>query len=323
VVSRFVYAGPANVPAYLVKNGAAYRIITDQLGSPRLVIDTATGSVAQQLDYDAFGNVLLDTNPGFQPFGFAGGLYDPLTGLVHFGAREYDPETGRWTSKDGFDAGPNLYNYADNNPVNLIDPLGNTPVDPHEATAAGATDARAFAAAQDAAVAARAERLRNLWVISDENRYFFSTPDARNFNGSIFSDKRIPFGTNQLSGEVGGDFSISLARPVPKAGPMCRLGGPLGAAAYWLPRGVAALEGDYSDDEFKTDLAFLALPVTGLPAAAVAWLGSTDDPVGGFKNFAKRNVESAAGTDLSWTGVGVKVLAGPLATPINFLRSIW
>jgi hypothetical protein len=162
-----------------------------------------------------------------------------------------------------------------------------------------------------------------LWVISDENRYFFSTPDARNFNGSIFSDKRIPFGTNKVSGEIGGDFSASLARPVSKSGPMCRLGGPVAAAGYWLPRGVAWLEGDYSDDEFKTDLAFLALPVTGLPAAAVGWLASADDPVGGFKDFTKRNVESAAGTDLSWTGVGVKVLAGPLATPINFLRSIW
>ena len=101
------------------------------------------------------------------------------------------------------------------------------------------------------------------------------------------------------------------------------LAGPLAAAAYWLPRGVAWLEGDYSDDEFKTDLAFLALPVVGLPGAAVGWFANTDDPVGGLKDFAVRNVESTVGTDLSWTGVGVKVLAGPLAGPINFLRAIW
>jgi len=30
--------------------------------------------VVQRLDYDEFGNVILDTNPGFQPFGFAWGL---------------------------------------------------------------------------------------------------------------------------------------------------------------------------------------------------------------------------------------------------------
>ena len=106
VVSRFVYAS-GNAPAYLIKGGATYRVVTDQLGSPRLVIDAATGQIAQRLDYDAFGVVTLDTNPGFQPFGFAGGLYDQHTGLVHFGAREYDPLTGRWTTRDpiGFAGG--------------------------------------------------------------------------------------------------------------------------------------------------------------------------------------------------------------------------
>ena len=32
--------------------------------------------VAEELDYDAFGNITVDSNPGFQPFGFAGGLAD-------------------------------------------------------------------------------------------------------------------------------------------------------------------------------------------------------------------------------------------------------
>ncbi|MCC6556370.1 MAG: RHS repeat-associated core domain-containing protein, partial [Polyangiaceae bacterium] len=104
-----------------------YRIITDRLGSVRLVIDAATGAVAQRLDYDEFGRVLLDTSPGFQPFGFAGGLYDPDTGLVRFGARDYDAEVGRWTAKDPllFGGGDsNLYVYAGNEPVNNQDPAG-------------------------------------------------------------------------------------------------------------------------------------------------------------------------------------------------------
>jgi RHS repeat-associated protein len=127
VVSRFVYATNRNVPDYMVKDGVNYRIITDSGGSPRLVVDSVTGAVVQRLDYDEFGQVLQDTNPGFQPFGFAGGLYDRDTKLVRLGVRDYDPVTGRWTTKDpvkfkGF--GTNLYSYAEQDPVNRMDPSG-------------------------------------------------------------------------------------------------------------------------------------------------------------------------------------------------------
>jgi RHS repeat-associated protein len=90
-------------------------------------MDITDGTVVQRMDYDAFGNVLLDTNPGFQPFGFAGGIYDLDTGLVRFGARDYDSEIGRWTSKDpiGFEGGDiNLFGYVVQEPVNRIDPYG-------------------------------------------------------------------------------------------------------------------------------------------------------------------------------------------------------
>jgi RHS repeat-associated protein len=126
VVARFVYGTKANVPDYMVKGGVTYRIVSDHLGSPRLVVNTADGSVAQRMDYDEFGQVLLDTSPGFQPFGFAGGLYDQQTGLVRFGARDYDAVTGRWTTKDPirFAGGLNGYAYVLNNPINLVDPSG-------------------------------------------------------------------------------------------------------------------------------------------------------------------------------------------------------
>tara|TARA_R110000868_G_scaffold300224_1_gene560655 strand:- start:3155 stop:3487 length:333 start_codon:yes stop_codon:yes gene_type:complete len=59
-----------------------------------------------------------------------GKLYDIDTNLVHFGARDYDSQTGRWTSKDPikFDGdGLNIYRYVNNDPVNRIDPNGKSP----------------------------------------------------------------------------------------------------------------------------------------------------------------------------------------------------
>ncbi|MFZ4789729.1 MAG: RHS repeat-associated core domain-containing protein [Candidatus Competibacteraceae bacterium] len=127
IVSRFVYGKGINVPDYLMKGGATYRVVTDHLGSPRLVVDTATGTIAQELAYDEYGNVLTDTNPGFQPFGFAGGIYDRDTRLVRFGARDYEAGSGRWMVKDpilfaGRDT--NLYRYVSDDSVNQKDPSG-------------------------------------------------------------------------------------------------------------------------------------------------------------------------------------------------------
>jgi RHS repeat-associated protein len=111
----------------MIKGGATYRIISDNLGSVRLVVNVTTGAIAQRIDYDEFGIVTMDTNPGFQPFGYAGGLYDAQTRLVRYGTRDYDAETGRWTAKDPvrFEGGDvNLYVYGLGDPVNLFDRTG-------------------------------------------------------------------------------------------------------------------------------------------------------------------------------------------------------
>ena len=84
--------------------------------------------MVKRIDYDAFGNIINDSNPGLSiPFGFAGVLHDRDIGLVRFGYRDYDPDTGRWTAKDpiGFAAGDtDLFGYCFNDPVNWIDPFG-------------------------------------------------------------------------------------------------------------------------------------------------------------------------------------------------------
>jgi RHS repeat-associated protein len=128
LVARFVWVSGKNTPDLVITGGVTYRVFTDQLGSPRMLVNSATGAVGGVMRHDAWGVVLEDTVSGLMPFGFAGGLWDAETGLVRFGARDYDPTVGRWVSKDPlrFDSGdgPNLYLYVNGDPVNFVDSYG-------------------------------------------------------------------------------------------------------------------------------------------------------------------------------------------------------
>jgi YD repeat-containing protein len=79
-LALFVYGTRTNVPDYMIKDGAVYRIISDHLGSPILTVNVADGSILQSIRYDEFGNAILVTGSwDLQPFGFAGGVYDSNT----------------------------------------------------------------------------------------------------------------------------------------------------------------------------------------------------------------------------------------------------
>lgn len=137
VVVRYVYGSRAHVPDYIVKGGVTYRIVTDYRGSVLRVVNASTGYVEQDIKYGPWGAVLSNTAPGFQVFGFAGGLWDADTGLVLFGVRWYDAELGRWTMKDPVRfAGTqsNFYQYVHADPLSYVDLSGAIPMDgwPHE-----------------------------------------------------------------------------------------------------------------------------------------------------------------------------------------------
>lgn len=127
IVSRFIYGVSGHVPEIMYKNNTVYRIVTDQIGSVKLVINLNDNSVVQAIEYDSFGRIISDSNPGFQPFAFAGGVYDQDTKLINFGSRNYSPSIGRWITKDlaHFTAADtNLYAYVSNNPISYVDSSG-------------------------------------------------------------------------------------------------------------------------------------------------------------------------------------------------------
>ena len=135
--AQFIYASKINVPDIMLKGAGTnqeqtYKLVHDHLGSVRMVINTASGEVMQELDYDEWGETITDTNPGFQPFGYAGGLVDNDTKLIRFGARDYDPQAGAWTTKDpiGLAGGVNVYGYVGGDPIGAFDPTGLAPIRP-------------------------------------------------------------------------------------------------------------------------------------------------------------------------------------------------
>jgi RHS repeat-associated protein len=65
----------------------------------------------KRIIYDTFGNIVDDSNKKIPlHLGFAGGLWDKETKLVHFGHRDYDPDVGRFITKDpiGYAGGDSL-----------------------------------------------------------------------------------------------------------------------------------------------------------------------------------------------------------------------
>ena len=79
--------------------GEQYRIRYDQTQSPRIIQDS-TDKIVKVMDYDDKGQRIKDSNPGFVfPLGFAGGLYDQDTQLLHYRQGDYHPASGRWLAK--------------------------------------------------------------------------------------------------------------------------------------------------------------------------------------------------------------------------------
>ncbi|GAA1613438.1 RHS repeat-associated core domain-containing protein [Kribbella sancticallisti] len=102
----------------------------DHHGTSTTTIDNTAQQNVQRRREDPYGN-LRGAAPTAWPGqrGFVGGTNDPSTGLVHLGARDYDPTIGKFISVDPqMDMTDpqtlNAYVYGNNNPVTFSDPDG-------------------------------------------------------------------------------------------------------------------------------------------------------------------------------------------------------
>ncbi|XP_061844355.1 teneurin-3 isoform X7 [Nerophis lumbriciformis] len=127
-ITSFYYDLQGHVFAMEISSGEEFYIACDNTGTP-LAVFSNNGLLLKQVQYTAYGEIYFDSNPDFVlVIGFHGGLYDPLTRLLHFGDRDYDIPAGRWTTPDismwtrvGKDPQPfNLYMFRGNNPISKI-----------------------------------------------------------------------------------------------------------------------------------------------------------------------------------------------------------
>jgi RHS repeat-associated protein len=104
---------------------AAYFFTRDHLGSIR-EMSKSTGAVVARYEYDPYGRSTIVIGNTLPDFNFTGLYRHSQSNLDLATYRAYDPDLGRWLSRDpiGETGGINLYGYVGNNPVGRIDPRG-------------------------------------------------------------------------------------------------------------------------------------------------------------------------------------------------------
>ena len=131
--ASYVY-GPSGKIAKKVNELIEY-YHTDHIGSTRLITDES-GNVVTDITYEPFGELVSEQEERYL---YTGKEKDVSTGLYYYGARYYDPEIGRFLTRDtvkGSRDSPqtlNKYIYCLNNPMKYIDPTGNQTQDPQQA----------------------------------------------------------------------------------------------------------------------------------------------------------------------------------------------
>ncbi len=131
------------VPLAMRIDETVYYIHSGQKAEPLCMTDQ-DGNIVWQAEYSAFGQARITTEIVSQPWRFAGQYCDDETALHYTLARYYNPELGRYLTKDPMfvDGGSNnFYIYCDGDPINRLDPTGEFSVTTAEKAAGAATGA--------------------------------------------------------------------------------------------------------------------------------------------------------------------------------------
>jgi RHS repeat-associated protein len=125
VTKRYFAQGEQRISG---STATSYFYTFDHLGSIREVINSS-GTIQAEYAYDPYGRRTQVSGSFVCDFGFTGHYWHVTSSLYLSPTRAYDPNLGRWISRDpsGEGAGLNLYAYCANSPINLTDPTGLDP----------------------------------------------------------------------------------------------------------------------------------------------------------------------------------------------------
>ena len=124
--------GPNGIPLEQITSSTTTYLHQDQLGSIRLITDSAgaTGTATTNT-WNPYGGGESTSGSLTSPFGFAGMYTDAESGLLAATHRYYDPTTATWLSVDPLVSSTmQPYQYALGSPLVNSDPTGLTAIDP-------------------------------------------------------------------------------------------------------------------------------------------------------------------------------------------------
>lgn len=120
-------SGGSSLPFWMTRMTGKHYYLHDHNKNVAALTDTR-GEVSAWYDYDPFGEVLSQGGPisHQNPFRFSSEFCNSETGLIEYLLRQYNPQNGRWTSRDPIAeaGGLNLYSFIGNDTMNFIDILG-------------------------------------------------------------------------------------------------------------------------------------------------------------------------------------------------------